>query len=263
MIAKLCLSWVCMVMLAAGPALAASDETAAGGEEPAVARAEGSAMSPAKKEPFAEETGEEKEEEVADPWESANRRFFTFNDRLYFWFFKPVAQGYSMIVPEPLRVCVRNFFSNVRMPRRVINCFLQGRMDAAGIELGRFAINSTLGVFGLADAAKKVFDIDEQNEDFGQTLAFHGMDSGAYVNLPFFGPLNVRDTAGLAGDVLLDPLVWVVTPYGAAAAVRGGEWVNGVSLNIGEYEAIKRAAIDPYVAVRDAYYQYRENQIRK
>ena len=224
-------------------------------------------LAEAPRDPFAEDFEEHFEDVregdiVWDPMEPMNRRFFTFNDRLYFWVFKPVGTGYKAVVPEPLRVSIRNFFSNFRMPVRALNCVLQGKMKAAGIEVGRFAINSTLGVFGLGDAAKKVFHLDTQEEDFGQTLGFHGVPPGAYIDAPLFGPLNVRDAVGLTVDIFTDPLVWFVSPFRTRLMIRSGEWINGVSLNIGEYEALKRAAIDPYISVRDAYFQFRDDQIQ-
>ncbi|MBW1790207.1 MAG: VacJ family lipoprotein [Deltaproteobacteria bacterium] len=224
-------------------------------------------LSQAPKDPFADDFDDDFEDDqpgdiVSDPMQPMNRKFFTFNDRLYFWFFKPVGTGYKALVPEPIRVSIRNFFSNFRMPIRALNCLLQGKMKGAGIEISRFAINSTLGVFGLGDAAKKVFNLDAYEEDFGQTLGFHGVPPGAYFNCPLLGPLNARDTVGFVVDAFTDPLSWFVPSFGDWFMIRSGEWINGVSLNIGEYEALKRAAIDPYISVRDVYFQFRENQIR-
>ena len=199
---------------------------------------------------------------VADPIEPVNRAFFVFNDRLYFWLLKPVARGYAFVVPEALRVGIRNALTNAAMPVRLVNSLLQGKGKGAGRELARFTINTTIGMGGLFDPAKDGWGITASDEDTGQTLGAYGLGHGAYLVLPFFGPSSLRDAAGLGGDAFLNPLNYMVD-FRTAVAIRAGKAVNDVSLQIGEYEDIKAAAVDPYLAIRDGYVQHREGQVSR
>ncbi len=200
---------------------------------------------------------------ISDPLEPLNRAFFAFNDKLYFWVLKPVATGYETVVPEPLRVSVDNFFSNIRMPVRAINCLLQGKIQGFGTEIARFVLNSTVGIFGFGDFAKVVFSMEKQEEDFGQTLGKYGLGPGIYINWPFKGPSSLRDSIGDVGDGFLNPLDYIVDDVVYNVAVRGYDRLNIVSLSLGEYEAMKKAALDPYISMRDAYFQYRKNKIKR
>lgn len=199
---------------------------------------------------------------IADPIEPWNRFMFHFNDKLYFWVLKPVARGYNAVVPEPVRVSVRNFFRNVNMPVRFANCLLQGKFKGAGIELTRFGINTVIGLAGFFDVAKSRFELDARYEDLGQTLGFYGMGGLMYIVWPFLGPSTVRDTIGFAGDTFLDPINYL-DPFEAAFGVRSYEQINKNSLELGSYEDMKKAALEPYIAIRDAFVQYRKEQIKK
>ena len=203
---------------------------------------------------------EEMEEQIPDPLESINRVVFKFNDRLYFWVLKPVAKGYSAIVPEELRVLVRNFFNNVATPIRLVNNLLQFKIKSASNELIRFGINSTIGMLGLYDIAKSEMGIKMQDEDFGQTLGVWGAGPVIYINWPMLGASNVRDSLGFVGDYFLDPVNYV-NPMLDRYAIKISDTVNRTSLRIGDYEDIKKDAIDPYAAIRDIYFQYRESKI--
>jgi phospholipid-binding lipoprotein MlaA len=206
--------------------------------------------------------GEESVEPVADPLEPVNRAFFQFNDKFYFWVLKPVASGYKAIIPEDGRVGVRNFFSNLTTPIRLVNCLLQAKFKAAGNETVRFLLNTGLGLAGFLDPAKKELNIEKQEADFGQTLGLWGIGPAFYIDWPILGPSSLRDSVGFVGDLFLDPrtyvfnnpIVYLVTPV---------ELVNEASLTLGEYEDFKNAALDPYIALKDAYHQYRENKIKK
>ena len=198
---------------------------------------------------------------IADPWEPFNRAMFTFNDRLYFWVLKPVAEGYSTVVPEPARVSVGNFFSNLRAPIRFLNCVLQANLIGASTELFRFMLNSTIGVAGLFDpAGGEEIGLLRQDEDFGQTLGAYGVGQGFYIVWPFFGPSSPRDTAGMVGDFFSYPISYL-DPWYVWTAVRGYQAINDTSLQIGDYEAIKDAALDPYISIRNAYIQYRQKKV--
>ena len=205
---------------------------------------------------------EEDLEKIADPLEPVNRFFFHFNDKLYFWLIKPVAEGYSFVVPEGARIAVSNFFDNIATPVRVVNSLLQFKIKSAGTELARFGINSTFGMLGLYDVAKSEMGITRQDEDFGQTLGTWGIGPVIYINWPVLGPSSVRDSIGFAGDYFLNPVNYV-KPDTDSMAISFGKGINNASLSIGDYEELKKDAIDPYSAVRDVYYQYREGKIKK
>ncbi len=205
---------------------------------------------------------EEEEAEIADPLEPINRLFFHFNDKLYFWILKPVAKGYSAVVPEDVRISIRNIFDNVSTPARLVNNLLQLKLKPAGKELIRFGINSTAGMLGLYDFARDEMGISMQDEDFGQTLGVWGLGPVIYINWPIIGPSSVRDSIGYAGDYFLTPVNYV-NPIIDRIAIEAGEEVNKVSLSIGDYEGLKRDSIDPYYTIRDVYYQHREDKIKR
>ncbi len=198
---------------------------------------------------------------IADPIEPWNRLMFKFNDRFYFWVLKPVAKGYSFVLPQDARVAIGNFFKNLLFPVRFINCLLQGKFKQAGNEFLRFSINTTAGVFGLDDVAKKEFNIKSSNEDFGQSLAHFGAGHGFYIVWPVLGPSSLRDTFGLLGDFLLDPLTYIEIEK--SLALRATSLVNTTSLHIGDYEDMVEGALDPYISLQDAYIQYRDREVKK
>ena len=211
---------------------------------------------------FDEEMGEAETVTIADPLEPFNRAMFHFNDRLYFWLLKPTAQGYNWVFPEGFRVSVRNFFLNLLFPVRFVSCILQANVRCAGIEVSRFMVNSTLGVGGLWDPAKGL-NLPFQDEDIGQTFGVWRVGPGFFINAPILGPYTLRSLAGWIADGFLDPITWYVSPLWARWAVKGYKKFNNVSLTLGDYEALKEAAIDPYVAIRNAYVQFRETLVRE
>ena len=204
---------------------------------------------------------EEEAATIPDPLEPFNRAMFVFNDKLYFWVLKPVAQGYKKVVPEAPRVGVKNFFRNLSFPIRFVSSLLQADFRGAAAEVGRFAVNTVWGVGGLLDpASSKQLNIPKNDADLGQTLGIYGLGQGFYIVLPILGPYSARDSIGIAGDYYLYPVSYI-TPWYDELAVRTYEEVNATSLRIGDYEFIKEAAIDPYVALRDAYSQYRQKKV--
>lgn len=212
----------------------------------------------------------EVEEEVGtipDPIEPVNRAFFVFNDRLYFWIFKPIALGYKAVAPEVVRVSVRNFFSHITTPVRLANCLLQADVKCAGIETARFFLNTAIGFAGFFDSAKTGFNLEKQERDFGQTLGIWGMGPVFYLDLPILGPSSLRDGLGYVVDLFFDPRTYLSFYVAALDYVNTGLWVfdkiNEASLSIGEYEELKKAALDPYIALREAYHQYRQSKIKK
>ena len=204
---------------------------------------------------------EEDVELIPDPLIGVNTGLYHFNDKMYFWLLKPVARGYKFIIPMEFRSVIVNVFYNIRFPVRFINCLLQGKGRKAGAEFGRFFINSTVGILGLGNVAAHWPVFQTSKEDLGQTFAVWGIGNGAYLTLPFLGPSSLRDGLGRVGDTFLDPFWWLVDDFWISVGIRAGEAVNETSLRIGQYEALKEAALDPYVMLRNAYVQNRNKLI--
>jgi phospholipid-binding lipoprotein MlaA len=200
--------------------------------------------------------------QIADPIRPWNNAMYHFNDKLYFWVLKPASKGYSAVIPEDMRIAVSNFFYNITTPVRFVSSILQLKIGEAGNELLRFVYNSTAGVCGLADAAKADFGVPRKEEDIGQALGSYGIGHGFYIVWPFFGPSSLRDTVGLIGDAFLDPVTYV-NPLEASVGITAYDEVNTVSLHIGDYEDLKKSAVDPYVSIRDAYLQYRKKKVEE
>ena len=220
---------------------------------------------------FLDEFEEEMEvEQKPDPLSGYNRVMTDFNDGVYEYVLAPVATGYKKVVHKEIRSSVGKFFHNILYPIRLINNLLQGKITNSGEETGRFIINSTIGILGLFDPAKSYFGLEAHNEDFGQTLGFYGVGSGPHIVLPFFGPSNLRDTFSMYPDSLANPLDYhddrgynLTNSYGESLFLKAYERVNHVSLHEGEYEKLKKDAIDLYPFLRDVYEQYREKQIKE
>jgi phospholipid-binding lipoprotein MlaA len=147
-------------------------------------------------------------------------------------------------------------------PVRLVNNLLQVKMKRAGIESARFGVNTTLGVLGFGDPAKSWFDLDAYEEDFGQTLGSYGVGSGFHLVIPLFGPSNVRDAVGMVPDYFLNPINYIGN-YKIEAGIKLFDKSNYTSLHIGEYENIKRDAIDFYLFMRNAYEQNRKMKIQE
>jgi len=211
---------------------------------------------------FSDTETEQAKTEVTDPLEQWNRAVFLFNDKLYFWLLKPVSRGYKAVMPTPVRKGVRNFFHNITAPIRMVNALLQGKGRAASAELTSFLINSTVGVLGFGDPAKKWPELKPSEEDLGQTLGTYGIGEGFYIVWPVLGPSTLRDSVGMVGDWFLDP-VWYVEPFEAYLTLWSLENVNETSFRIGDYESMKEAAIDPYIAIRNAYMQNRKKKMEE
>jgi phospholipid-binding lipoprotein MlaA len=199
---------------------------------------------------------------ISDPLEPINRAMFHFNDKLYFWFLKPIAKGYNFVMPEPVRVSVRDFFRNASMPVRFVSSLFQGKLKGAGTELARFGINTTLGLAGFFDVAKSWFNLSAYEEDLGQTLGSYGMGGLIYIVWPFLGPSTVRDTIGMAGDTFLDPFNYI-NPFYIPLGIHTYDRINRTSLDLKTYEDLVEQSLEPYIAVRDAYIQNRNELIRK
>lgn len=195
-----------------------------------------------------------------DPWEDFNRAMFQFNDTLYFWVFDPVATGYAILIPQPARVGVANVYENViRFPIRFVNNLLQGKVEGSFRELLKFLVNTVFGLGGLVESSRDHAYLNPPRQDLGKTFKSWGIGAGNYVNWPIFGPYTIRDTFGDIGDTFAWPPTYI-RPWYWSSVIWVHEKTNLLSLRLGDYEALKEASLDPYVALRDAYLQYRDRK---
>lgn len=194
-----------------------------------------------------------------DPLEGMNRKIFWFNDQVDSYVLVPVATGWNAVAPDRVKKCLSNFFQNLRFPIVAGNDLLQVKPVAMLSDVGRFLVNTTIGLAGFFDPATGM-GLVQNNEDLGQTLGYWGMPPGPYLVLPFFGPSNPRDTVGLVGDSFSTVypyfIDWIYTFSGA-----GTDTVNARALALTDVERIKEASVDYYVAVRNAYQQRRDNLV--
>jgi phospholipid-binding lipoprotein MlaA len=199
---------------------------------------------------------------VADPIEPFNRAMFYFNDKLYFWVFKPIASGYRTVTPKTMRVGIQNFFTNLLAPIRVVNNILQGDGEAAEAEFAKFVYNTTVGGLGFGNPSKSYPALNPDPEDLGQTLGSYGIGDGFYIVWPILGPSTLRDTIGDVGDGFLNPVNYV-EPIETYLTVQTVNIVNDLSFQIGDYETLKKASLDPYASMRNFYIQLRQSRIKK
>ncbi|MBY0337608.1 MAG: VacJ family lipoprotein [Acetobacteraceae bacterium] len=204
-------------------------------------------------------------EATNDPLEPFNRSMYAVNRAVDTVVLVPVATAYRTLVPPPVRTGVRNALGNLRAPTILLNDVLQGNLARAQVTAGRFLINSTLGLGGLVDVAEWQFGLRGHAEDFGQTLAVWGVSEGPYLFLPVFGPSNPRDLVGTAVDAVASPWFW----FGQGAVVEGLRWgrlgltiVDTRESVLDSLDALERMSLDPYAALRSAYRQRRNAEIR-
>jgi phospholipid-binding lipoprotein MlaA len=191
--------------------------------------------------------------------ESYNQAMFKFNDSVDQAAVKPIAKAYKAVVPSPLRTGVNNFFNNLRDAWTAVNQFLQGKPDEGLSDAGRFAINSTFGIFGLFDVAS-ADDIPKHTEDFGQTLGYWGVGEGSYFVIPLLGPSTVRDTAALFADWEADPVGYLddVSARNSLYALRA---VDDRRAALNATNTIDEMAIDRYQAYKNAWLAHRRYDV--
>ncbi len=192
--------------------------------------------------------------ETGDPYENWNRKVFAFNDAIDRWFLRPVAKGYRTVTPDLVDRGITNFFNNLTEIRNFTNSLLQLKGESAVVAVGRFTYNTVFGLGGFFDVAN-AFELPERPEDFGQTLATWGVDSGPYLMLPLLGPSTPRYFMGMAADGFMLPSAW--------DSVENPEWYYLRMLQIVD----KRADLIPaenfisgdrYTFMRNAFLQRRE-----
>ena len=193
-----------------------------------------------------------------DPYENTNRKIYNFNDSLDRRIMQPIARGYVNMTPKPVRSGVTNFFDNVGSLNVMANDLLQGKGVQFLSDTGRFVVNSTIGLGGLFDPAKKM-GLRAHNEDLGQTFGVWGAGEGAYLNIPLAGPSSFRNAPGIVSAMLLNPLTYLNPVVNIPLAV-----VSAVNTRANLLDATNirdQAALDPYTFVREAYRQQREYKI--
>jgi phospholipid-binding lipoprotein MlaA len=193
-----------------------------------------------------------------DPWEPTNRAVFDFDVKLDHAVARPVAKFYNHAVPEPARNGIHNALANLNSPVVFGNDVLQGEAGKAANTVGRFVINSTVGVAGFIDVASKV-GIPGHTTDFGITLGKAGAAEGSYLVLPFLGPKPPRDLVGTGVDTAMDPLTWIIFPGSSMwLIIRGGANVlDERAATVDQVEQIERSSIDFYATTRSLYRQSR------
>jgi phospholipid-binding lipoprotein MlaA len=198
-----------------------------------------------------------------DPLESWNRQVFAMNMNFDHVVLKPTAEAYVAVVPEPARDGVHNFLVNLDSPVTFANDLLQGEVELAGETLGRFGLNSTIGVGGLVDVATPA-GIPGHSSDFGQTLGVWGVGPNPYLVLPLLGPSNPRDATGYVADTFMDPLNYVgIRTYTYWAIGRGAvNILDERSRNIETLDELDQSSVDKYASMRSLYRQYRASHIR-
>ncbi|MCK9397039.1 MAG: VacJ family lipoprotein [Methylobacter sp.] len=188
----------------------------------------------------------------ADPYESFNRKMFVFNDTVDNYVAEPISNAYKWITPQFMQTGVFNFFNNLKNVNVVINDVLQAKFSQSAEDTGRLAINSTVGLGGLFDVAKHV-GLEQNEEDFDQTLAVWGVPQGSYLVLPLLGPSTARGIPGAVFDTAANPSSYIGMP------VQLVSMLNTRASAEGALKFIDEAALDPYVFTRESFLQWRNN----
>jgi phospholipid-binding lipoprotein MlaA len=187
-----------------------------------------------------------------DPYENVNRKVYGFNDKVDDYVAKPIADAYKFITPNFMENGVSNFFNNMKLINVVLNDVLQAKFEQGGRDTGRFLMNSTLGLAGLFDVAKDV-GLEQNDEDFEQTLAVWGVPQGSYIVLPLLGPITTRGIPGAVFDSAANPVNYVGAP------VQIISMINSRANAEGALKFIDEAALDPYVFTRESFLQWRNH----
>ena len=206
--------------------------------------------------------------EVKDCFESVNRATFKFNQVLDGVIFKPVAKAYR-VLPSPVRAGTSNALDNISNLVTIPNNILQGELGKAGVNTGRFIVNTTFGIVGIFDVAEKIGFPEYEKEDYGQTLGVMGAGEGCYLVLPVLGPSTARDTFGsLANMMGGDPWYNVTTVNDTQYfsdfdywVSRAGTGVDFRAKNLDSFENLEKNSIDFYASVRSLYLQDRQQKI--
>lgn len=201
-----------------------------------------------------------------DPLEPMNRSVFAFNEKFDHYVELPIAAFYILWMPRPLSRGLNDFLTNIDLPVVFANDVLQGETTRACVTLGRFAVNSTLGMGGLFDAATK-YGLPYHHSDFGQTLSVYGAGEGPFLVVPIVGPEPPRDLAGDLFDFAIDPITYLPpgAPFymrvGVTAGLRTASPFQTNARNVFLREELQKSSLDPYVTMRNVYRQLRASEI--
>ena len=206
----------------------------------------------------------DKTQQTQDPWENFNRGTFAFNKVFDKYLLAPLAKGYRIVLPGEVRKGIRNFLSNLKEPWTSINAALQGDFKNSGTSIVRFGLNTTVGLLGIFDVATSL-GYKKQKEDFGQTLAVYGVDSGPYLVLPLLGPSTVRDAIGKVTGFIADPVTIALNQDGKENWIWIGTAVNGIDFreqNLEKIDNLEATSVDFYATIRSLYLERRNRMIR-
>ena len=210
-----------------------------------------------------------KDKPVKDCFESLNRGTFSLNQGLDKVIFKPIAKTYRTL-PSPVRTVTSNALNNISSLITIPNNILQGELKTAGVNTGRFAINTTIGILGIFNVAKKMGFPEYEKEDYGQTLGVWGVDAGCYLVLPVLGPSTVRDAAGsfvnaLGGDPYYNASINGNNEYLTKSDFVITKFLTGVDFrakNLDTLDNLEKNSMDFYASVRSLYLQDRQRKIK-
>lgn len=192
-----------------------------------------------------------------DPYEELNRDFYAFNMTLDRYLLRPTARAYVRYTPELVRQGVGNFVTNLFYPRTMVNSFLQGKIVHGGQDFARFVVNTTVGLLGIFDVATPL-GIPKHNEDFGQTLGYWGLGSGAYLMLPVLGPSSTRDFSGRVVDWAFQPTTYM--DAGPVFVITAMDIIN-VRARVLKLDRTLEESFDPYAFLRSGYLQNRRSLV--
>ncbi len=193
--------------------------------------------------------------QVNDPLFTYNKIMTVFNVWIYDYGFYPLLKGYNIIIPEFIRISVRNFFDNLSSPLRFIGNTLQFKFEESGEEFKRFTANTIMGFGGLMDLASKM-GLKKHPADIGTILAHWGVGSGFHIVLPILGPSNLRDALSLPATLYANPSTYMQTNW--AIATNTYSFINELSFKLDEINTIYRDTPNLYPFLRDAYEQRRK-----
>ena len=197
-----------------------------------------------------------------DPFENVNRFFYKFNDGLDRHVLKPAADAYTKYVPKPIRTGLGNGFDNLGYVNVALNDFLQAKWGQGASDTGRFVVNSTVGIAGIFDVATR-WGMPEHYNQAGITLGKWGIAPGPYLVLPLLGPYTLRDVSNIGTTLVTNPIFWIAPGYAVTIPLGVTATIDARARSDFVIRFRSQAALDPYVFTRDAYLQYRENQIHE
>lgn len=206
-------------------------------------------------------------EDIKDPFESVNRVVFKFNDKLDQWIIEPIAQKYKDTAPGPVYIGIHNFFRHIKYPIYLVSDLLQFKFKQAARRTSRFIVNTTIGVGGFVDFAKRI-GYEHHPEDFGTALAYYGVSPGPYIVLPFIGPSDLRDAIGLGFDATLYPGSYLkatgltqTEQYAVGSAIVTVDFISQRARLIETLRTGREGSLDYYSFMKSTFHQYRQNEI--